>query len=196
MKDLEWLNYWMSDAQIKKQLRYNSSSNLAKLEKTQKNRDCQFTLNPPRHYPAAEHNLMRVARENQSVEFVVVIAPMTRQWLSEREPRFLTRYFGFHKYLVSQAEALSNVRIYGFENDDQIVSNIANFRDSMHFHSGVNDRMLEAISRDEHNLNGNNIDRYLADILMKKCSYNVQSDFSTMIPLALDSERKMLLKLR
>ena len=195
-KDLESLNYWMSREKIESLLQYNSNSNLKKLRGKKNHKGCRFEVDPKERFPAADYNILRLIREHPQVEFIIAVAPMTRQSLASRSHNSLSRYFGVQKYLVIQTADLSNTRVYGFENDDIIVANLANFRDPIHYHSGVNKLMLYKMSHDQNRLTLKNIDKYISAISKKLCVYTVQCDFSIMLPLALQDERTWLYRLR
>ena len=191
-QDLESLNYWMSREKIESLLQYNSNSNLNKLRGKINHKGCRFEVGAKARFPAANFNILRLMREYPEVEFIIAVAPKTRQSLASRSSNSLSRYFGVQKYLVIQTADLPNARIYGFENDDIIVANLANFMDPIHYHSGVSKLMLYKISHDENRLTLKNIDKYISTISKKICVYTVQSDFSVMIPLAMQNERNWL----
>jgi hypothetical protein len=88
-----------------------------------------------------------------------------------------------------ELEQLPNVRVFGFEDDDRIVDNLANYRDEVHYHSGVSQYMLEAMADGRNRLTSDNIDAYLQDISSKIVRYKVRSNFKKMIPFALPGER-------
>lgn len=192
---LDRLNYWMSKKHIKRQLNYNSKKSLRLLQNEIVGSDREFSASGKIEFPACDYNLVRILKKHTKVNFIVVIAPMTRQSLIVRDPRFLSRHFGFHDYLVRSTSVLNNVKLFGFENDDIIVNNIANFRDPVHYHSGINKLILGSIAKGDNRLDENSVSKYIANISKKISIYKVYSNFDEMIPLALAKERRQFNRL-
>lgn len=193
---LDRLNYWMSKKNIKRQLNYNSAENIEKLKLKNKRNGCRFRIKSGEKYPTIDHNILRLIRENQEIEFNILIAPHARNNLSYRGSRFLSRYFGLYDYLINCASAFPNMKIYGFDNDDDIAANLANYRDAIHYHSGVNIKMLKNISNNNNILTIKNIENYISVARKKLCSYQIYSDFKTMIPMGETREMELFMHLK
>lgn len=194
-KDLDSLNYWQSKKRhIETQLRYNDRGNLKKFRDQRIGSGCSLKVdvNHQRPYTLLENNLIQKIRKYPDVEFIILFAPETRQSAVTKEQPYLSRYFGVQHYLVRKTERFPNAKVFGFDNDDRIVNNLANYRDSHHFHSGVNEYMLSAVARSNNQLTSANFDTYIAEIKDKLCRFKVQSDFKTMIPFALQNENEAL----
>lgn len=195
IKDLDLLNYWQSKKHIVKQIRYNSEKSFKNLSKVRPDEANRLALNMSLDYPSAENNLIRLIKDHQNVEFLIVIAPMTRQSIASKNIYSLSRYLGIQNYLVKVTQGLPNVKIFGFDNVDAIVDNLANYRDDHHYHSGVNEYMLQALDRGNNRLTVDNIDDYISEVFNKLCRFEINSNFEDMIPLALPKENEALHKI-
>ena len=63
--------------------------------------------------------------------------------------------------ILLQAE---NVHIYGFSDRIDIISNLDNYMDSLHYSPEINSEILRAISAKEGELTADNIDEYYANV--------------------------------
>jgi tetratricopeptide (TPR) repeat protein len=193
-RDLDKLNYWQSERQLKKQIKYNSTENIKKLKDKSAGITCPIKLddNIEKQWTNADHNLLGLIRDYPNVEFLILIAPQTRQSLVAGGSNHIKRYFGLQRYLVQAAETLSNAKIFSFDTDDRIVNNLSNYRDPLHYHSGVNEVLLKAMAQNSNRLTIASLDDYLDDIAKKLCRFEINSDYEAMIPLALPEENHAL----
>ena len=191
-ENLEYLNYWQNLNQIKSQIAYNSPSNIGKLQAKQVKISAKNVLESNSNFPFIEEKFVQLVKMNPNVEFYVVFAPAARADLATQKIKFLQRYFGVQKAMVQKVKNFRNITIFGFENDDFIVNNLANYRDSHHYHSGVNEYMLQVIKNKNNRLNNNNIDKYISEIIDKMSGFKIYSDFESMIPLATPEENSLL----
>lgn len=206
-KELDRLNYWQSRKHIVKQINYNNADNLNKIlnqikRKADKNIcNIQMDATSKINWFTVKNNLIDIVEKFPNVEFVIVIAPQARYSLVANGKKYIENHLGLQQHLVKISKGNANVRIFSFDNDDQIVNNVANYRDSIHYHSGVNEAMLRAIAMNDPktHLTISNADVYFEEVLIKLCQFKVHSDFNSIIPLAnadenetLRSERVML----
>ncbi len=195
LTDLERLNYWM-DIHIKDHVTYSSDCNLDKLASEDSNATSFFRIAPSRPSEIADNTLLRIPLKHPDIQFEIIFAPMHLQWIRGLSAADLEKYFGIQKYIVARLASLPNVSIHGFETDSAITSNLANYRDALHFGSGVNLRMLKAVAEGRNRLTAANLDVYLAHLARMAADYSAQSDFVAMIPFRFASENEALLAAR
>jgi hypothetical protein len=189
--DLNKLNYWMK-GKIKSYVKFNSLANFQKLMRNWPVVTKQVSVQNQKSFPSAEYNIIEQIKNNPETEFIIVFAPMHRRVIAMMNSDKLSIYFSVQRYIVEKTQSLKNVRVYGFEDDDLVAGNLANFRDSQHYHSGVNQYMVDAIVNEGGRLTIHNIDKYFDNIVSKINSRVMTSDFDTAIPMALGSENRKL----
>ncbi|RJR19160.1 MAG: hypothetical protein C4582_10745 [Desulfobacteraceae bacterium] len=190
--DPDRLNYWQSEKHIKKQLKYNTPPNLRDLFQKASNTGCRARPDTSGIYPNVDQNLLNLIKKYSNVEFLILVAPHTRQSLASFQSDKLARYLGVQRHIVFASNTMKNFKMFGFENKDFIVGNLANYRDGIHFHSGVNEYMLQAIKNYLNIIKIENVDYYLSEITEKLCNFEINSNFEAMIPLALPEENKAM----
>jgi hypothetical protein len=191
--DLETLNYWMTN-RLKGYIRFNTRKNIRKLLR-ERNRALTGSiiseLKINKHYLAAESNLIRILKDHPDVNFTIFFPPYFRG----ADPAKIIAYSQLQKYLVCRCANYSNVIFFGFSDNDRIAANAANFRDTMHYHSGVNLYMLKQMANGKSKLTVENIDGYVQRVRDRVINYNMYSDIKKMIPMAKKEERKKFHKL-
>ncbi len=76
------------------------------------------------------------------------------------------------RYLVSKTHPMKNVHVYGFE-DQQFLDDIANYKDTTHFHHRFNSYFLDAIASNTHILTVHNLEQYLASCKNLALEFNI-----------------------
>ena len=190
--DLDVLNYWQSDRHILKQINYNKAKNLEKLAKQLDGKKIErIKCDSDKYYPLAVI-IFNFVHKNPDINFYFIIAPETYHSLKIRSPKKLTEYYCFQKFFVLEAKYYKNMSVFGFENDIKIVGNIANYRDAIHYHSGVNNYMLQKMALGDNMLNLKNIDDYIQSVIHNLNEYSLYSSFESMIPFAKNEENQIL----
>jgi hypothetical protein len=191
--DLNHLNYWMNE---KRARAYASYKNSRKFKKTMrhfnKHRGKNFLSPVELHskFPAVDKHIIPIVKNNPDIEFIFVFSPESRFALVARGPQNLKRYLEVQKYIVSSLSECKNIEIYGFEAVDEIVNNLFNYRDNIHYHSGVNFYILNKIAKKEHLLNINTIDDYIERIQSPLSSYYPHFNLPSMIKMRKKSEQE------
>ena len=191
--NLETLNYWMTNREIS-YIKFNSNKNIRKLAKKRKRAlsvDVFSESNTSNHYAAAESNLIPLIKDHPEVNFIIYFPPHFRGLY----PDFIISYSHMQQYLVQRCADYSNVAFYGFSDNNKITANAANFRDPMHYHSGVNLFMLKRIANNMNRLTVDNIENYVQRVQDLAVRYTVYSNMKNMIPMAKKSEYKTFQKL-
>ena len=126
-----------------------------------------------KHY--VDITIIDFVKKNPKTEFLMFFPPYSRinyaLWAQYNLP-----YFEIHKaiiqYLVEKSEEFPNFKIYAFE-DQNFLDNIANYKDTTHYHYSINSWMLSEIEEDSGRLKKENLNKYLHIITNKALMYDV-----------------------
>lgn len=180
--NLDLLNYWQSKKHILTQIEYNSEKVISKLQEAKT--VCISDLQESERYPLIDKNIVEFAKLYKDTRFVIVLAPQARTSVATSGVKRVNEYLSVQSYLVNKFDKMKNVEVYGFDNEDYIVNNLGNYRDPIHYHSGVNESMLRSIVSGACRLTKMNVKSYVSDVLNKICEYRLVSDFESMVPFA------------
>lgn len=189
--DLDSLNYWMP-AHLRSYVRFNSQESLRVLAHVlnKKNRVDATTELKSKQFINVSQNLTPLVEGHEEVNFILFFPPMHYVTLTNID--FYTKWMGLQKFVVEKTAGMNNVKVFGFDDCAFIGGNSANYRDKVHYHSGVNQYMLEAFRDDRHRLTLATFPEYEERVRRNVAEYQVWSDFSTMIPMALPEENAEL----
>lgn len=122
-----------------------------------------------------EKNLLAFVRQYPKTTFYLIFPPYYRyryaDWLQHRPEVFLLHQAVIH-YFAEQTKVLSNLHIYGFEDED-FVDDIANYKDTGHYHYRFNSYFLDAIAAGRHELTAENVDSYLERCRQKAEAFDI-----------------------
>lgn len=108
-------------------------------------------------------NIFSYIKNAQQTKFYLVFPPYWRftyaEWRQSDPSRFALHQ-DIIRYVVSQADILKNVEIYGFE-DCNFVDDIEIYKDTVHYHPRINDYMIKSIGSGRHRLTSDNVEIYL-----------------------------------
>ncbi|MHC1733547.1 MAG: tetratricopeptide repeat protein [Bacteroidales bacterium] len=186
--NLDFLNYWQSKKHISEQIEYNSQKVKSKLQNAKT--VCISDLQERKYYPLIDNNILKFANMYKDTRFIIVFAPQTRQSVAASGVQRVNEYLSVQSYLVDKSKNLNNIEIYGFDNQDSIVNNLWNYRDPIHYHSGINESILRSVVIGVGRLTKKNVKSYIFDVLNKICDYRLMSDFESMVPFAQSEERE------
>lgn len=140
-----------------------------------------------------EENLMRYVRSHPEVQFHLIFPPYSRitfaQWYQPHQPTYAERHKSAIRYLANQAKNIKNLHVYGFENMD-FLDDIANYKDTSHYHPSFNSMMLEAIRNNRHTITSANVDLYIKTAEKKAMDFDLIG-LSRKIDAYLEAQKKM-----
>ena len=123
--------------------------------------------NPAKEKRAAAYldkYVLSFAEQHPETEFFLIFPPYWRFDFAEMR-QTNTPAFALHqqvvRHVVRRAEALGNVRVFGFE-DCAFVDDITRYKDVTHYDDGVNEYMTESMGQNRHRLTSDNMEEYLA----------------------------------
>ena len=113
-----------------------------------------------------DNYLYSVIKNNENVQFYIVIPPVTDLLLSmqirDKKQSFL-KSGDMLKFLVNRNKNFKNVELYAFD-DGENIGDIKFYKDRTHFNTDINYFILNSIAKKEHILTEDNINEYLQKV--------------------------------
>jgi hypothetical protein len=191
--NIDMLNYWMKP-NIQKYVQYNSNENInafkLKRDENGNTKLKEIPSAPIRKILSADQNLISLLLEYPNTHFILFFPPTFYDCLNNAA-RY-SRWIELQKYIVESTSKLANVRVFAFDDCEFIGGNAANYRDCLHYHSGVNLYMLQAFRDDKHRLTSENFEAYEAQVRRNIVDYEILSNFDSMVPMAFPEENEIL----
>lgn len=167
------LNRWVDNNKNNKFLLKELPDAAAKSEK------CTLTIthNLKQEYKAKEYiyeYLLKYVEQYPNTEFYCLFPPYFRYvyaQLLKLNPEMFFLHQEIVKYLVEKSSSLPNLHVYGFEDQD-FLDDIANYKDTTHYHQRYNSVMLDAI-RGGNELTPENVEHYLRVSLEKAWNFDM-----------------------
>lgn len=97
---------------------------------------------------------------NSDLKFNFYLSPFSRLEFATREMDELKRMVDFRKFFLKSNKNCKNVKLFGFDNNQEIVGNLAHYRDSTHYAPKVDKIIMMAMSAGSNELTLENIDEY------------------------------------
>lgn len=106
-------------------------------------------------------NLVELVRQHPDVEFRIWFGAVSLlRYAGDINMDAINKHVEVRRFIVKELAGLPNVKIYGFDNDADIVANLDNYMDVAHFSREIMHRILSDIGHDTHRLERDNIDPY------------------------------------
>ena len=113
-----------------------------------------------------EQNILAVARANPDITFYCFIPPYSiAYWDSELVAKGdFERQLTALRLMADMLLTCDNIRLFGFDDQFDIICDLDNYMDVIHYSEQVGDRILEWMASGEHRLTRDNVDRYFETI--------------------------------
>lgn len=86
-------------------------------------------------------------KTNEDIEFLIYYPPYASLWWDyARKYNCEETILEFKKYVNGKLAFLTNVKLYDFQNEESIVSNLDNYKDMVHFSPNISKRIVEDIN--------------------------------------------------
>ena len=124
-----------------------------------------------------DETIINFVKKYPETEFIMVFPPYSRMYYA-LWAQYDLPYFKMHKaiieYLVQKSEVLPNLKIFAF-GDHAFLNNIANYKDTAHYHYSINSWILSEIKKGNGQLTKTNLNKYLNYITKEAQSYDLIS---------------------
>jgi len=180
-ENLDKLNYTMDDwIKGHKFMHNHSKQNITKMDKEIKKIATNIPSLPKKYnyyatklkYPDIDKYILPIVKKYKNVEFDIFFPPYSTYFYAKSKIDKSIRYIYARKYLVDKAKKNQNVKIFGFDNNYEIVNNIYNYKDYGHYRAEVNDYIIKSIIDKKHMLSTKNIDDYINKMIQNINNYN------------------------
>ena len=121
-------------------------------------------------------NIIRVVRDNPEVEFYLIYSlPSIARWAKyyswgDMEYRIFACKTATELFLSEE-----NIKLYSLQDEFDIVCNLDNYRDTVHYTSEITDYIIETVSEGEKRITPGNFEGYFESITDFYMNYNYQS---------------------
>jgi len=113
----------------------------------------------------ADKNLLAVIRANPDMEFILFYPPfsiLAHKFLDGRG--LFENEIKLKQYIYENCKDLKNVRIYDFQDIEEIITNLDNYRDMTHYSKEINEYMIDCIASGKHIVTDENLEEKLINL--------------------------------
>lgn len=126
-------------------------------------------------------NIESIVKENPDITFYLFIPPLSILWwddLNQSGKEVLLRRIDFEQAVIETFIAYDNVKFFSFEDEVDIVCDLDNYKDTVHYSEQINSYMLRAMKEEKHLLTQENYLDYLEGIRDFYSNYDYDSLFA------------------
>lgn len=126
-----------------------------------------------------EQNVAALIRRHPEIEFDLFFPPYSiYYWDGVNRKGELPRFMEAEKLAIETLLEYDNVRLFSFTNEFDMICNADNYKDETHYSEDINSRILEWMSRGEHQLTRENYGSYCAQVADFLQDYNYHDLFA------------------
>lgn len=123
-------------------------------------------------------NLISIIESNNDITFYILIAPHSIAWWdSVSQDGNLLRYLQGEEILINLLIKHTNVKLYSFFTNFDLICNLDNYKDLTHFRGSINSQILNWIKNDEYLITEENINEYIETERNFYLNYDYESIF-------------------
>jgi hypothetical protein len=118
-------------------------------------------------------SLLSIAAQYPKTRFYLFFPPYSRlnyAILQQSDPQRFEDYLVMLRSVIRDAEKYPNVKVFGFETED-FLDDIANYKDTSHYHQLINSKILYWMKNGEHELTSSNLETYIKEIAERAAGY-------------------------
>ena len=123
-------------------------------------------------------NIVDNIESNKDITFCLFLSPHSIVWWDEISQNGETlKYLEAEEILINSLLEFDNVKLYSFFNDYDLICNLDNYKDKVHYSDDVYPQILQWIKNDEYLLTKENVDEYLTQESQFYLNYNYDEIF-------------------
>jgi len=125
------------------------------------------------HQKVFNEKLLVHAIKYPKTQFYLFFPPYSRlnyAILKQSNPQRFEEYLGILRLVVNECARHPNIHVFGFETED-FLDDIANYKDTSHYHQLFNSKMLHWMKNGEHELKPENLETYIQEITARAAAY-------------------------
>lgn len=120
-----------------------------------------------------EKNVLDLPKKYPNIKFIYFITPYSIvYWDSLNQKGEVEKQIMAEKYMIEKILEISNIELYSFFNNYDIICDLDNYKDTTHYISKINEKILNWISKKEYLLTKDNYQEYINKNLEFYKNYN------------------------
>lgn len=125
-----------------------------------------------------EKNVISLIKKYPNTKFIYFITPYSIvYWDQLKQEGKIEKQIMAEKYMIEKILEYSNVELYSFFNNYEMICDLDNYKDPGHYMGKINDQILYWISKKEYQLTKENYEEYIRKNLEFYKNYNYNSIF-------------------
>ncbi|UYI78211.1 MAG: hypothetical protein OGM09_13765 [Fusobacterium varium] len=125
-----------------------------------------------------EKNVISLIKKYPNTKFIYFITPYSIvYWDQLKQEGKIEKQIMAEKYMIEKILEYSNVELYSFFNNYEMICDLDNYKDPGHYMGKINDKILYWISKKEYQLTKENYEEYIRKNLEFYKNYNYDSIF-------------------
>ena len=128
-----------------------------------------------------EKNVIAVIENNPDITFYLFFPPYSICWwdsLNQYGVDVLKRRIDMEQYAIEKLLRYENVRLFSFFNNHELICDLDNYVDDIHYTEEVNSKILVWMKEGKYELTKDNYSDYLSDITGFYCNYDYENIFN------------------
>lgn len=112
-------------------------------------------------------NLLQIVEQNPEIEFYFYFPPYSILWwdgINQVGDGRVNRRIDMEQYAIEKILAYDNVRLFSFFNNFDMICDLHNYSDDIHYHSDINSQILKWMKSGEYELTKENYLDYISEI--------------------------------
>lgn len=115
------------------------------------------------------YELEQLIIKNQDIKYKIYLPPYsTLYWYILKKYNSYDDIIEFRNYLIKKLLSFSNVEIYDFQTEEAIVSNLNNYKDSIHYSPDINSLVIKRIKENKNKVKEVNKEKDMIENLIDK----------------------------
>ena len=129
-------------------------------------------------YENFEQNVIRLAKDYQDTNFYYYFTPYSIAWWGEQwQNGDLPRRIEAEKYVIELLLECDNIMLFSFNNDFETISDLNNYKDTIHHGDWINSKILQNMRNEKFLLTEDNYIDYLEELTDYMDSFDYNSLF-------------------
>lgn len=168
--DFDSYAYWGNTAVYGKEVIYKQHQNLSALILEQDAVD--------KTIQNIDDNVLSVINGFPDTDFYIYFPPYSIVWWGDlNKGKGIEQHMEMEQIVIEKLLECPNVHLFSFTDDFDLICNLDNYKDRVHYSAEINSRILEWIVRGEHELTKDNYEAYLSDIMFFYTTYDYDALF-------------------
>ncbi len=127
-----------------------------------------------------EQNIINTVKANPNITFYLFFPPYSICWwdsINQEGPGVLQRRIDLEQLTIELLLDYNNVKLFSFFNNFELICNLNNYMDSIHYIQDVNSQILVWMKNGKYQLTKDNYKKYLEEISVFYNNYNYDQLF-------------------